>query len=148
MIEMRIESLNRLGTLSFAEWCMLGFALLALPCVALSLRQSGFSRTRARLSRLPALRRRNPAGKAGDASSLARMVTVAARRGPMRFNCLTQSVLLEWLLRRQAIPATLRIGAKRDDGALSAHAWVEVNGVPLNDTPAVTKTFRAFDGHA
>jgi hypothetical protein len=39
---------------------------------------------------------------------------------------------VQWLLRRQGLPARLRMGALLRDGALDAHAWVELDGVPLS----------------
>jgi Transglutaminase-like superfamily len=45
-------------------------------------------------------------------------------------SCLTQSLALTWLLRKHGVRAETRIGAKHDNGFL-AHAWVEVDGVPI-----------------
>ncbi len=39
----------------------------------------------------------------------------------------------------------LRIGVRLDDAAFDAHAWVEVEGVPVNDKPDIARHFAAFD---
>lgn len=48
--------------------------------------------------------------------------------------CLPQSLALQALLRRQGLSAELRIGVRRADGKLQAHAWVEHAGSPLGET--------------
>ena len=45
-------------------------------------------------------------------------------------SCLTQSLALAWLLRKHGVRAETRIGVTSDNGFL-AHAWVEVDGVPI-----------------
>ena len=48
-------------------------------------------------------------------------------------NCLVRSLVLARVLRSGGTDAELRIGVTQSDGALQAHAWVEVAGVPVND---------------
>jgi hypothetical protein len=49
--------------------------------------------------------------------------------------CLAKSVALAWILRRNGVAATVRIGV-RTGGRFDAHAWVECEGAPINDAPA------------
>lgn len=42
------------------------------------------------------------------------------------------------------MPTDLRIGVKLDQGRLDAHAWVEADGIPINDAPDVAQRFAAF----
>lgn len=49
---------------------------------------------------------------------------------PVESRCLVRSLVLTELLSRRAIPSTLVIGVKPGD-SFGAHAWVELNGVPL-----------------
>ena len=49
--------------------------------------------------------------------------------------CLPQSLALAWLLRRRGIPVSVRIGTRNDNGRFEAHAWVEYEGVAVNDAP-------------
>lgn len=74
----------------------------------------------------------------------ARLVFWAARYGLWRGNCLSQSLTLLRLLRGRAINAQLRIGVRRTDTEFQAHAWVELNGAPLNDTPNVAQRYVPF----
>ena len=46
--------------------------------------------------------------------------------------CLTRSLVLMRLLARRGLESQLVIGVQADDG-FAAHAWVEVDGVPLLD---------------
>ena len=61
------------------------------------------------------------------------MVRIAAQRGLYRFKCLDQSLVLRWLLRRQGIDARIVFGARKEDEQMEAHAWVEIEGVPISD---------------
>jgi hypothetical protein len=70
---------------------------------------------------------------------------IAARHLPLDTSCLRQSLVVWWLLRRRGLPAVLRMGANNDDG-FRAHAWVELDGRPVNDRPDVAERFRVFHG--
>ena len=43
-------------------------------------------------------------------------------------SCLSKSVALAWMLRREGVDAAVRIGV-RTAGAFEAHAWVEASGL-------------------
>jgi len=73
------------------------------------------------------------------------MVQVAARHGVYSATCLPQSLTLWWLLRRQGIESDLRFGARKEAERMEAHAWVELDGVPLNDTLDVDQRFKPFE---
>jgi hypothetical protein len=62
-------------------------------------------------------------------------VAAAARRIP-RATCLTQALAATLLLAWRGHDATLRLGvAKKEDGSLHAHAWLECGGVILLGEP-------------
>lgn len=84
----------------------------------------------------------------GDAmaSSLALNVEVAARHLFFRTNCLERSLALWWLLRRRGIASDLRIGARKESELFEAHAWIELNGVVLNDSDGAHLHFAPFTG--
>lgn len=65
------------------------------------------------------------------ARTIEETVARAAALFPGRALCLEQSLALYTLLRRSAVPARLRLGIQAYPFA--AHAWVDVDGVPLND---------------
>jgi hypothetical protein len=60
-------------------------------------------------------------------------------------NCLTRSVYLQWLLQRRGVKSDLRLGVQLHDGQLRAHAWVEANGHPLNDSDDVAERYLPFE---
>ncbi len=105
-------------------------SLLLLPAVAALLRVRGMEPARAWLGRLRPF-------AADDASALAPReiaVLVGAAGALLRARCLPRSLVLWRLLRDRGSSAEIRLGvAKLADGSLSAHAWVEFGGAPLNE---------------
>jgi hypothetical protein len=71
-----------------------------------------------------------------EAGELAGAVNATVTRVLGPDQCLVRSLVLQWLLARRDVAAQLRYGVRRDGAALIAHAWVEIDGVPVNDTPA------------
>ena len=131
-------------------------ALLLIPLVAISLKVLGFQRTQSFLTRLAPKSIRATAQASANAPSpdvdllsqvrtTARMVRIAVRYNSPWNNCLKQSLVLWWLLRRQGIDSELRIGVKQEGGKLEAHAWVEYDGKVLNDSQDVRSRFTMFD---
>jgi hypothetical protein len=118
-------------------------SLVLLPLFWLGLRLAGLQRFQAWLDRFP-LARRAPLIQA-EAAALGVAVNRAANLilGPA--TCLTRSLLLRWLLRRYGTTSDLRIGVCFEQGKLAAHAWVEIDGIPMNDRPEAVARFAAFD---
>lgn len=77
--------------------------------------------------------------------NLAKVMNISANRSPIHTNCLQRSLTLWSLLRRKGIESELRIGVDKQSGALKAHAWLEKDGVVLNDTKASVQGFTPFD---
>jgi Transglutaminase-like superfamily len=90
--------------------------------------------------------RRQAAPQRESAELIARMASAAARNFFFDTNCLEQSLVLWWLLRRRGIAAELRIGARKEFERFEAHAWVEVDSAVLNDASAEHQHFVPFDG--
>jgi hypothetical protein len=122
-------------------------AMVGLAATWMGLRIAGFQRWKTMMARL----RRKQMRTAGTAAPLdsvariARMELAVARHLPFRTNCLEQSLVLLWLLRRRGIPAELRIGARKEANRFQAHAWVEFDGTVLNDAGAEHLHFVPFD---
>jgi hypothetical protein len=88
-----------------------------------------------------------PDGSQREAAELlARLEAAAARNFFIATNCLEQSLVLWWLLRRRGIAAELRIGARKELDRFEAHAWVELDSAVLNDASAEHLHFVPFDG--
>jgi hypothetical protein len=52
-------------------------------------------------------------------------------------NCLARSLVLWWLLKRRGIDSQIRLGVRKENAILLAHAWIELDQVVLNDRPDV-----------
>ena len=117
-------------------------AWLWLPLFWLGLRVLGLPRFQAWLLKSPArsaLSLTLPVVRA-----LGEAVNIAARHTPFPVTCLSRSLLLGWLLHRRGVASDLRIGVRLTQGKLDAHAWVECEGVPVNDSPDVNAQFASF----
>ena len=116
----------------------------------LGLRLAGFRHWKRALERLSPST--NPVAREPGESQLqaaeliARMAAAAARNLFISTNCLEQSLVLWWLLRRRGISAELRIGARKEFERFEAHAWVEVDSAVLNDSNAEHRHFVPFEG--
>lgn len=158
---------RRFWRLPSGERRVLLAAFVLLPVTQLGLLLVGFRRWQSFLMHL--LPGHRPAGRAsGDAKSplqtspapadgngklavqtcgemTARMVQAAAREGLGRPNCLSRSLVLWWLLVRQGCAAELRIGTRKKDAALEAHAWVELAGRVLGEEDDPHTRYAAFE---
>lgn len=120
-------------------------ALWLLPVVAILVDFKGLRFTQAMLLRLPVQTRSVSNEVETQVWTTVKMVRIAVRYHRLWTNCLKQSLVLWILLRNQGIISELRIGVKRKSTKFSAHAWVEYQGIILNDTDDVHQRFQAFD---
>ena len=121
---------------------MLLSAWLWLPLFWLGLRVLGLPRFQAWLLKTPAQSVHSltlPVVR-----ELGEAVNIAARHTPFPVTCLSRSLLLGWLLHRRGVASGLCIGVRLTQGKLDAHAWVECNGMPVNDWPDVVSRFTSF----
>ena len=70
-----------------------------------------------------------------------RAVRSAARRHLYPMRCLAQSLALAWLLGRRGVATDLRLGVSRQQGKFDAHAWLELDGVPINDSSNLMRRY-------
>jgi hypothetical protein len=144
------ERLQRFSALdSEARGIFLRAAVL-LPLISLGLRIRGFRATQQGLQTFSffskAKKHLPENGDARERVGLSvRMVNAAARHGWGRPTCLEKSLALWWLLRRQGITSSVRIGARTLGGKLEAHAWVECEGVALNEPGGEHRHYATFD---
>ena len=132
--------------LSWRERRLLAAAAVWLPATAVLLRAVGLARCEAILAHLFKLRRPPyEAERLEPARVTARLVRIAAERGLYRATCLPQSLVLWSLLRRTGTETTLHVGVRKSADRVEAHAWVECDGVALNDDADVNERFAAFD---
>ena len=74
------------------------------------------------------------------------MVFCAARY-VVHVNCLSRSLALCYLLRREGLDACLRLGGRRQGKSFEAHAWVELNGRVFDTSDDVRGLFAPFSVH-
>ncbi|MFM8469511.1 MAG: lasso peptide biosynthesis B2 protein [Limisphaerales bacterium] len=115
-------------------------ALLLLPLVDIGLRLSAWQRCQQSAERWakagPVAGRHYPPPR-----RIAWLVERAARHCPWPATCLRRSLLLWAFLLRSGVASELRLGFRNADGKFEAHAWVELDGVPLNDAPDVRSRY-------
>mgnify|MGYP000057409539 CR=1 FL=1 len=140
-----VNSWRKLQKLSLSELNLLVRSLLLLPLTAVCIKLFGFRRLYAAIA-FPKQKWYNLELIKKDIYVIARMVSLASNRGLYRPNCLQKSLVLWWLLRCQGIESDLRIGVRKQDGSLEAHAWVEYEGDVLNDSSDVEQRFAPFAG--
>ena len=112
-------------------------SMLLLAVCDVALRVFGFART---------LRwARKFAGRASGAADAAvvdgtiRNVMIATALYPGRSKCLEQTVALYVLLRRRGSPVDIRLGVQ--PYPFYAHAWLELHGAPLTESPEIVERF-------
>ena len=129
--------------LSYLQQRTLLAAWAWLPLFWLGLRVLGLPRFQVWLLKTPPQSTR--ALTLPDIQALGEAVNIAAQYTPVLATCLTRSLLLGWMLHRRGIHSDLRIGVRLIQGALDAHAWVECDGLPVNERPDVACDFEPFD---
>lgn len=79
------------------------------------------------------------------AQQIATLVMSTAHRLLPKTNCLEQSLVILFLLRKRGAPANLRFGGRKDKDRFEAHAWVELEDVVLNEDSAIHRHFIPFE---
>jgi hypothetical protein len=147
---MMMQRWHRYWRLSGCERGVVLEAACGLLATWVGLRLAGFRRWKNVLAALApspnTTARQADASQPDAAQTIARMAAAAAQNFFFNPNCLEQSLVLWWLLRRRGIAAELRIGARKEFDRFEAHAWVEVNSAVLNDATAEHRHFVPFDG--
>jgi hypothetical protein len=134
-----MRRLRRLLGLDPEDRRLLATAWVRLFVVSAGLRWLGYRRLS---TWVPTVQQRGVrAAEMVSAQRYAYWITVAARWQPMQALCLAQSVALQGWLRGEGVPSDLRIGVSKAGAQLAAHAWVELDGVPINDTPGSVAVF-------
>ena len=118
-----MSNLDKLRALSFSEFLMLVVSVLTLPVVSVLLKLRGFRKTErfmALFSRLGI----QPEASPVRVDQAARMVSIAAVRGPYKARCLEQAITVWWMLGVMGISSTIRLGIYKSGQSVEAHAWV------------------------
>lgn len=137
--------LRKFGALSPAERRTLLAAGAWMPVFWLGLRLLGLPRFQTWLQRAPI--DEQPPMSLPQMQALAKLVNIAARHTLGPRHCLTRSLLLGWLLRRRGVATALRIGVQLAGSSLDAHAWIEFEGIPVNDRLEIGEQYASFGPH-
>lgn len=115
-----------------------------LHLTSLSLRLLGYERTRALHARLAGHGPVHTRDPWPDIHCYGPLITDLGTRGRIRALCLARSLALQTILRRRGIATHLCFGvtAPRD---FQAHAWLEIDGRPINDSENVAARYRPLD---
>lgn len=142
------SALRRFSKLPAFERGMFVRAVLLLPvtaCAVRLVRLTTVMRWAESLSGCKRLRaKQSPQETHQQALAARRMLETASRYGLARGNCLSKSLVLWHLLRRKGVAANLRVGGRKEDRQFAAHAWVELDGVVINDPDGLRQDFVPF----
>jgi len=127
-------------------------ATAVLPVISVSLKMRGFGATQEFLLRsfpiAPQTSQQDSIHVVDDRKRTeltSRMVNAAIRHVWHASTCLEKSLALWWLLGRQGIACEVRIGARKQGGKFEAHAWLERDGVAINEPQQEHRHYAAFD---
>ena len=59
--------------------------------------------------------------------------------------CLRRALTLQRLLAKRGISTELKIGARKDNGKLNAHAWIEYQGQTIGEPEEITERFSVLE---
>lgn len=59
----------------------------------------------------------------------------------LKGRCLSQSLVMRHLLYKEGITSEIRIGIDRKNERFDAHAWLEKEGIPLNEHPSIIDNY-------
>lgn len=143
-----IRKLHRFLSLSSAERRLL-FEALALPCfIWVGFRLLGVPRTQALLrTRADATKPALPhaADRESAIRDARRAQRIVKRTTGIGGNCLVRSLTLWSILLRRGVPTDLRVGFRKRDGHFEGHAWLEYDGVPINETLTEALSYSPYD---
>lgn len=74
-----------------------------------------------------------------------RSQNIVRRNTGIAGSCLTRSFTLWTLLLRRGIRTDLRVGFRKCEGTVEGHAWIEYDGLPLNEDPKAILTYSASE---
>jgi len=145
---MLMGNLRKFRGLSPSERRLLFQSALLLPLVHLALLLLGYARLHRVMDKVapskPGDRTLSESETLKRAGKITRLVSIAAGHGLYRATCLRKSLLVWWFLRKDGIQSNICFGVRIIDSTLEAHAWVEWNGMILNDSTTVREQFQTL----
>ena len=142
------EPLRRYSAIPAEARSIFRRAAILGPMIGATLRFRGYSKTRQWLqNRLDhhAASAVGPQEISARLEMTCRMVRAAEHYSFVQVTCLEESLLLWYLLQRQGIAVAIRIGVRKPTGKFEAHAWVEHDGIALNQAEEHHRHYHPFD---
>ncbi len=124
---------------------MLLEALLLPGFIWLSFRGIGVPRTQSLLRRWAGVGRARQLAPGAVIHRAFRAQRIVKRNTGIGGNCLVRSLTLWTMLLRRGVPADLRVGFRRRDGAIQGHAWLEHGGAPVNEALSEARSYVPYD---
>jgi transglutaminase superfamily protein len=147
---MWMTSMDKVWQLPAKDRKLLIRSLLLLPAIHAALLMLGYTRLHTALQRMVPLGK----GKASFseleimdvAQRIVQIVCIAAGHGIYKATCLRKSLLTWWFLREEGIEGQICFGVRLVGQNLEAHAWVEYQGMVLNDPQNTRLQFPPLSG--
>jgi hypothetical protein len=143
---MLINELKKFLHLSIRERQMFVQAVLLLPLIHLSLCLLGYHRLHKITEKLIPIKEVKSSPSEADntvyqAKEITRIVAIGAEHGFFQASCLRRT-FLDWVfLRRNGIQSSICFGVRRIGQQLEAHAWLEYEGIVINDVASVQENY-------
>lgn len=112
-------------------------AMALMPLVGILLRLFRYHAVLSFLEKLIPLQKVHSRPSMAQARRLGELANIAAFRGAYKATCLRRSLVLWCMLRRRGVDSQVRIGVRLENGEFASHAWVERQGIVLNDAQEV-----------
>jgi Transglutaminase-like superfamily len=129
--------LKRFRSRSAGEWVVFIQALCGVVLTRAALRVLPLPHVRRLVRRCFRAASPLPPARRASAGQAVWAALSAGRHSPLGTTCLTTALVAQALLQRHGYEAKLRIGVRRDpNGAFTAHAWLERDGIVIVGGPA------------
>lgn len=139
-----LHKLRKASRLSLAEWSFFLQAWFWLLFFDLGLRTRSFPDLQAFAAR-PSSRRATPSESREDIIHVLSTAVDRARYNHLYpMTCLRRALTLQKLLAQRGIPVELKIGVRKEDGLLLAHAWIQYQGKIVGEPERITETYSAL----
>lgn len=69
------------------------------------------------------------------------IINQISKMSDLKGRCLSQSLVMQLLLKNNGVVSELKFGMKKSSGKLDVHAWLEIDGKPINDHDSLLKDY-------
>ena len=138
------HKLQHARSLSLSDWGILMEAWLTLSWIDFAISHLPFQRWKSWLGSNKGSTNNTAVNNTHEIDHLVRLLNAAANNHPRKPTCLRRSLGLKKLLERRGIAAVLCIGVTKGNLEVNAHAWIECDGIAVNDSADVALRYSQF----